>query len=826
MFLFQSTKSLKSKLALVLFAIIAIALVSQARAAVIGNSLLDVLDQAGIDQPLQVIVSFEGDGPLNAQQLGLLETLGLSGIYFQALPIAGVVATPEQVLQLADTEGVRSVWLNEQLAYDNADARALTGVDRMRTDPNLRNAMGLPYSGKGIGVMINDSGIDATHPDLTLGEQTVQNVLGTTNLNAVSGMLPVTWIENVPDTDIGSGHGTHVAGTVGGTGAASGGLHAGVAPGASLLGYGSGAVLLILDTIGAFDYALVNQFRYNIRVINNSWGTPGDTGTDFNPDDPISIATKRLADRNVMIVFSAGNSGPGEDTIGGNYMKAPWIIRVGASNKDATLTDFSSRGKRGGGGTVEVDGQTYQWFDRPTVTAPGADIISALATTGVLGLTAVEGPFYARMSGTSMSGPHVAGIVALMLEANPLLHWSEVIDILETTATNMPGREAWEVGAGMVNAYAAVTMAAGLRDDYGQTLNLGSDFNATVNQSRVEGDEDFELFFSPVGSGPAETFFVEEGLSSVIASANVTDNTVAIVLTDPNGNRYGSGISLPLLGSSIAVTAPAMPGEWTIEARGIGAVSGVALDPLGLTNGIALPGSVTASVDFMRVDGFTALNDIQGHPAQGIIETAVARRLVDSRNQRRFRPNSRITRAEMADYLTMGGGIRQFRPTDGSDSFNLNGTRLANAEANGADGGALRDLHQVQEPVMLMSSSGNFEPNLSVARAELAYSLVQALGLQAQADETEAALASQPITVAYEDRRIALEDDAEVPTGLRGHVQLALDLQLIPARFSLEQGPFDLFPTVQARFDPASSVDRAGYAWAKVNFFDRYRQGN
>ena len=825
MFLFLNTKFFKSKLALMLIAIIAIALTSQARATVIGNSLLDALDQTGIDQPLQVIVSFEGDGPLNVQQLGLLEALGLSGIYFQALPIAGVLATPEQVLQLAETEGVRSVWLNEQLAYDNADARALTGVDRMREDPNLRNDMGMPYSGKGIGVMVNDSGIDATHPDLMLGEQTVQNVLGTTNLNAVSGMLPVTWIENVPDTDIGSGHGTHVAGTVGGTGAASGGLHAGVAPGASLLGYGSGAVLLILDTIGAFDYALVNQFRYNIRVINNSWGTPGDTGTDFNPDDPISIATKLLADRNVMIVFSAGNSGPGEDTIGGNYMKAPWIIRVGASNKDATLTDFSSRGKRGGGGTVEVDGQTYQWFDRPTVTAPGADIISALATTGVLGLTAVEGPFYARMSGTSMSGPHVAGIVALMLEANPLLHWSEVIDILETTATNMPGREAWEVGAGMVNAHAAVAMAAGLREDYGSVQNLNRSFRATVDQSRIDGPQ-FQLLFNPLGSSRTQTFEVDPSMSTVTANANVSENTVALVLTDPDGNRYGSGVSTPLLGSSIAVTAPAMPGQWTVEARGIGAISGAALDPLGLTNGIAVPGTINASISFTRVDGFTALNDIQGHPAQGIIETAVARRLVDSRNQRRFRPNSRITRAEMADYLTMGGGIRQFRPTDGSDSFNLNGTRLANAEANGADGGALRDLYQVQEPVMLMSSSGNFEPNLSVARAELAYTLVQALGLQAQADETEARLAGQPITVAYEDQRIALEDDAEVPAGLRGHVQLALDLQLIPARFSLEQGPFDLFPTIQAHFDPSASVDRAGYAWAKVNFFDRYRQGN
>ncbi|MBY6204465.1 S8 family serine peptidase [Halomonas denitrificans] len=804
--------------------LLAIAVAPQALAATIGDSLEDALAEAAAGDRLEVVVSFDGQGPLSADQVSILTDLDLDGVYFQALPMAGVVATPAQIDALDDTEGVRSIWLNERLELTNQDARGLTGVDRMRSDANLRTAMGFPYSGKGVGVMINDSGIDATHPDLMLGEKTVQNVFGTTNLNAVDGMLPITWVENVPDTDIGSGHGTHVAGTTAGTGAASGGDHAGVAPGAHLVGYGSGAVLLLLDTLGAFDYALVNQFRYDLRVINNSWGSPGDTGTPFDPDDPTNIATKMLADRNFVVVFAAGNSGSGEGTIGGNFIKAPWVVSVGAANKNGTLVDFSSRGIRGGGGTVEVDGETFTWSDRPTVTAPGVDILSTMSNTNALADPVTLD--YGLMSGTSMAAPHVAGVVALMLEANPSLHWSEVIEILEATATNIPGREGWEVGAGMVNAYAAVAMAAGARADYGLTVNLDRAFNANVQQSRIEGP-DFSLFFDPILEPDTETFTVEPGLSTVIASANVSDNTVALVLTDPNGNRYGSSISLPLLGPSIAVTAPAVPGDWTITVRGIGSVSGVALDPLGVTNGTALPGTVEADVDFMRVDGFTGLTDVAGHPAQGFIEFAVANRLADSRAGGTFEPDQSITRAELAEYLTMGAGLRQFRPTDGSDSFvDVLGLDLAAAEAGAVRGGGLKDTTQVQDPIVLTDDNGVFDPSGQVLRAELAYALVQSLGLQAEAAAVEASLGNDPITVEFGGERIALEDDGAVPDGFRGHVQLALDLQLMAARFSLEQGPFDLQPTIKARFAPVDAVSRAGYAFAKVNFLDRYRQAD
>ena len=803
-----------------------LALASPAAAAVMGDSLTAALEKAAPGDRLEVVVSFEGDGPLTPAQIAALRSTGVTGFHFQRLPIAGVLATPAQVEAMTGIDGLRSLWLNEPLEYENEQATQLTGVDRLQTDANLRRSTGLPTSGRGIGIMINDSGIDATHPDLDFTHKTVQNVYAGTNLNAQEPLLPIVWVENVPDSDIGSGHGTHVAATAAGTGAASGGRYAGVAVGADLIGYGSGAVLFILDTLGAFDYALVNQVRYNIRVISNSWGTPSDANTDFDPDDPINIATKQVADRGIVTVFSAGNSGSLEGTVTGNYKKAPWVVMVAAASKSSVLAAFSSRGDRGRGGTVSVGGETFQWVDRPTVTAPGVDIVSAMANTNV-----VANPVdlnYASASGTSMAAPHVAGIIALLLEANPTLDWRGVKRILTDTATNMSGYRAFEVGAGMVNAHAAVAAAAGARDDYGLVQNVNRTFNANILESPVAGPE-FDLRFfnveTAVTGSDIVPFTVAPGLSTVIASANVPDNTVALVLTDPAGNRYASAISLPLLGPNIGVSAPAVPGEWTIEVRGIGSVSGVALDPLGLTNGTALPATIHTRVSFIKVDGFTGLNDIAGHSAQGLIERAVALRLVDSRDGGLFQPDATVTRGELADYLVMGNSIRQFRPTDGSASlFDASGLVLAAAEAVTARGAALRDVQHLQAAVVAPAGPGAFEPDGTVMRAELAFNLVQALGLETQAEQVRENLEDEPITVAFKEDRVPLEDDEDVPAALRGHVQLALDLQLMNVRFSLEQGPFDPLPTIKAQFEPLDPVSRAGYAFSAVNYLDRFRQ--
>lgn len=436
--------------------------------AVIDAELTKVLLSA--EGPVEAIVTFKSDQGVLPGQVKLLEEIGITnGLTLKSLPIAGIVATKTQMDRLAESDQVVSIYLNKRLAYENAEATDLTGVDKVRTDDSMRKRNGgLPVTGKGIGVVINDSGVDGTHQDLEFGKHLVQNVLGSTNLNALSALLPVTYVEGVPNTDSSSGHGTHVAGIVGGTGEMSGGKYEGVAPGANLIGYGSGAAVAMLDILGGFDYALTHQQQYNIRVITNSWGDTGDAGTDFDPSNPINIATKKLYDRGIVTVFSAGNSGPDEKTISGNYKKAPWVVTVAAGDKSGKLADFSSRGEDGRGGTVTVDGKSWEWQDQPTVTSPGVDIISTRVISPLVALGATSDveyiepaylPFYTTMSGTSMAAPHVAGIIALMLEANPVLSPAEVKSILENTATAMPDYADWEVGAGYVNAYNAVNAA-------------------------------------------------------------------------------------------------------------------------------------------------------------------------------------------------------------------------------------------------------------------------------------------------------------------------------------------------------------------------------
>ncbi|WP_270180746.1 S8 family serine peptidase [Alkalihalobacillus sp. CinArs1] len=784
--------------------------------ATIGSTLQEMMKKQLTG--LEVIVTFHGDGGPTSSQLDVLTQLGIAkGLSFKSLPIAGVIATADQITELAKQPEVRSIYFNEKLEYENADSTALTGVDRVRVDDAMRQANGgLPVSGKNIGVVVNDSGVDGTHSDIKFGDHLVQNVLASTNLHSLNELAPVTYVEDVPNTDNNSGHGTHVAGIVGGNGAKSAGKHEGVAPGANLIGYGSGAGLAILDTIGGFDYALTHQAQYNIRVITNSWGATSDSGTDFDPEDPINIATKKLYDRGIVTVFSAGNSGPAESTITGNYKKAPWVITVAAGDKQGNLADFSSRGVKGKGGTVTVDGETFEWVDEPTITTPGKDIISTRVISPTTGLSADKDaemiepaylPYYTTMSGTSMAAPHMAGIVALILDANPELSPLEVKQIVQDTATNMPGYEAWEVGAGYANAYAAVDKAFHQSKEYGQTLNATNTFNASVDMEVKR--EPFTIDYSAANDNTYD-FKVEEGTTEVVARANAkgllgeTGNTINLVLTSPDGTEYSSGISALFTlytNRTVQVTAPEA-GTWTVELQGL--------------NGLALPESIDGELTFKKANGFKGLNDVSGHPAESAIKAGVSERLLDTDKRGNYKPDSKLKRIDLAKFLTMGAGVVQSLPSSGDNFSDVNSTDLAYVEAVTATGAALKDINQDDAGIML-GTDGIFNPKGTVSRAELAYSLVQSLGL-----EKEAASTNEQITVKYNGERIQLEDASEVPTELKGYVQLALDLNILNAYFDVTQGPYDLEPTVTASFAPTKEVTKGDFAVAMTRFYATY----
>ncbi|HEX8688587.1 MAG TPA: S8 family serine peptidase, partial [Pyrinomonadaceae bacterium] len=438
-------------------------------------------------------------------ELSRLQLAGITkGFAARELPMVIADLSAVQLAAVGRQPGVVSVYSNRLMKTFTNASRAFIGVPQTAADTQVTKANksnpGFPISGKGVGIGYVDTGIDGTHKDLTFGKKTVQNVIqplsetvvsdaGLVGLPSVSvgdlvngtGFVPPVYLENQPMSDLESGHGTHGAAVAAGTGEQSGNFYGGVARGAHLVGVNSGNELglPLVGIIGAFDYLLANQYAYNIRVINNSWGS-GLDAEGLDPNNPINVATRAAHDRNIVVVFAAGNAGDTPTSIN-PYSTMPWTVSVAAGVKQGlgSPADFSSRGVDNGTG-VDVAGMpadaTLAPNLRPDVTAPGVDIKSArlrgVGLTNTLGTVPIVGndlttippaylPYYTTSQGTSFACPHVSGLVALMLEANPLLTPDEVVTILRGTANPMPFDER-VVGAGYVDAHNAVRAAMGL----------------------------------------------------------------------------------------------------------------------------------------------------------------------------------------------------------------------------------------------------------------------------------------------------------------------------------------------------------------------------
>ncbi len=392
--------------------------------------------------PHEVVITFKQPSDSTA-----LASLGVNFIPLRELPMAGALLTTAQVQTVQQWISVESIYFNARLRYSNYTSGEITGGHYVHDS--------LGVTGAGATIAVLDSGIDANHPDLAFGAKTVQNVKLVGDLGLLGAS---TFIENVSNTDTTSGHGTHVAGTVGGSGAASASdsrrpfYFAGIAPQASLIGLGAGEGLSILHALLGFEWALANQQRYSIDVITNSWG--GGDGSAFDPNNPINQASYESYRRGMVVTFAASNSGPDENTLN-QYAIAPWVINVAAGTATKGLADFSSRGVAG-------DPNKH-----PDITAQGDAITSTRAVgTAVGALGPVVDPNhpeytlrYHTISGTSMATPFVAGTVALLLSANPQLSPDQIEQILMQTADPMPGFAFHQVGAGYIDVREAVEVA-------------------------------------------------------------------------------------------------------------------------------------------------------------------------------------------------------------------------------------------------------------------------------------------------------------------------------------------------------------------------------
>ncbi|MFB7337523.1 S8 family serine peptidase [Streptomyces adustus] len=305
--------------------------------------------------------------------------------------------------------GVAKLWLDGRVKVNLKESVPMIGAPE---------AWAAGYTGKGVKVAVLDTGIDVNHPDF-------------------AGLIDGTasFVPGEAITDL-NGHGTHVASTIVGSGAASGGDYKGVAPGADLY---VGKVLGGAEGYGQDSWVMAGMqwaAESGADVVNMSLGDsyPSDGS------DPMSQAVDALSAKyGTLFVIAAGNAGPESISAPGAAASA---LTVAATDKQDQLASFSSTGPLVSSGAM-----------KPDIAAPGVDITAARSqemTDGGEGL-------YRTLSGTSMATPHVVGAAAILAQQHPDWTGAQLKEHLMSTAKGLDeGYSPYEVGTGRVDVAAAV----------------------------------------------------------------------------------------------------------------------------------------------------------------------------------------------------------------------------------------------------------------------------------------------------------------------------------------------------------------------------------
>ncbi len=426
--------------------------------------------------------------------------------------------------RLGAAGGVERLWL---------DGRRTLTLDHSVGQIGAPAAWAAGLTGTGVTVAVLDTGVDATHPDLTGRVAEARNFAET------------------PDARDTVGHGTHVASTIAGSGAASAGRYRGVAPDATLL---DGKVC---EDFGCSESAILAGMQWaavdkRADVINMSLG-----GWDGPETDPLEEAVGTLtAQTGALFVIAAGNDGV--DGSVGSPASADAALAVGAVDRDDDLADFSSRGPRVGDDAL-----------KPDITAPGVDIVAARSAHGQIGDPV--GDRYVTASGTSMATPHVAGAAALLAQRHPDWAAGQLKSTLMASARPHPEQTAYQQGAGRVDLTRAIGQTVTsdpVSVSFGRVLWPHDDdtpITRTVAwRNAGSGPVTLDLAVEATGPGgraaPAGMFALGTDRITVPAGGRVeTTVTVDTRLGDADG--YWTGRVVARSGDTVAVTPLAVNRE-------------------------------------------------------------------------------------------------------------------------------------------------------------------------------------------------------------------------------------------------------------------------
>lgn len=415
----------------------------------LSDGLAARLGALGPNDSLDVIVTFDAPGRASAAQAAV----GPFAIHHEFRRIDAVAATMSaaQVRALSGASGVLRVEEDVEMRATLAAARQDFGVDRL-------GATGEPtvgVTGAGVGVCVVDTGVNGQHEQFNEATSGPSKIVAF--LDLTGDWEGVFHAEAYDD----NGHGTHVSSTATGDGTGDSGWAAdfrGVAPGADLY------AVKVLNSEGVGDDSVVMQGvewcadQPGVDVINLSLASGGSS----DGLDALSRLVDRVVEEGIVVVAGAGNSGAVEQSIASPAAAAK-AITVGAVAEYSAPSNVSWHSAGMYRAPFSSRGPTKDGRIKPDIMAPGVTIGAAFISR--LDVTLCDLRYcYVVSSGTSMASPFVAGTVALMLQANPLLTPDEVRETLYMSAHDSfpsAGKDN-ETGFGLLDAYAAVRAAMGL----------------------------------------------------------------------------------------------------------------------------------------------------------------------------------------------------------------------------------------------------------------------------------------------------------------------------------------------------------------------------